>query len=333
MSNFQNEFSWSPSRHRMFDSCKRQYYFNYYGSWGGWDKDADAQTQLLYRLKKITTVPQLVGTVVHDAISNALNALKLGRDILPFAVETYAQNLFRQHLQESADHLWRYSASRYTNLFEHYYNEPFTETDQNKSANHISTSLNAFFASKAYATLQSAHPEDYLTIEDLTDFTLANACADSGQVSTKIWVVLDVAIRRDKSVYIFDWKTGRERQADRHQLAVYALYATSQWDVPLPDLQLQDIYLQTNTERTLHLSPDDLDQTRIFVTESVQKMRALLDDPEQNTASQDTFPMTTNTHLCTTCPFKAVCYPDDRPARQSTSQPDTEQDPVQLSLF
>ena len=220
MSNFQNEFSWSPSRHRMFDSCKRQYYFNYYGSWGGWDKNADAQTQLLYRLKKITTVPQLIGTVVHDAISNTLNALKLGRDILPFAVETYAQNLFRQHLQESKDHHWRYSASRYTNLFEHYYNEPFTETDQVDSTNHISTSLNAFFASDAYTTLQTARPEDYLTIEDLKDFTLAN---------TKIWVVLDVAIRRDKSVYIFDWKTGRERQADRHQLAVYALYATSQW--------------------------------------------------------------------------------------------------------
>ena len=324
MSNFQNEFSWSPSRHRMFESCKRQYYFNYYGSWGGWNKDADAQAQLLYRLKKITTVPQLVGTVVHDAISNVLKALKLGRDIHPFAVETYAQNLFHQHLQESRDHLWRYSASQYTNLFEHYYNESFTETDRTNSANHISTSLNAFFASNAYATLQSAHPEDYLTIEELADFTL---------VDTKIWVVLDIAIRRGELVYIFDWKTGRERQADRHQLAVYALYATSQWGVALPDLQLQDIYLQTNTERTLDLSPDDLDQTRIFVTESVQKMRALLDDPEQNTAQQDAFPMTTNTHLCTTCPFKAACYPDERPPTQPTPQSTEQQDPVQLSLF
>ena len=320
MSNFQNEFSWSPSRHRMFESCKRQYYFNYYGSWGGWNKHADAQTQLLYRLKKITTVPQLVGAVVHDAISHALRALQVGRPIHPSDIETYAQKVFHQHLLVSKKQRWRYSASQYTNLFEHYYNEPFTETDQNKSANHISTSLNAFFASDAYATLQSARPEDYLTVEKLTSFVLAD---------TKIWVVLDVAIRRNKSVYIFDWKTGRERQADRHQLAVYALYATSQWGVALSNLQLQDIYLQTNTEQTLDLSPDDLDQTRIFVTESVQKMRALLNDPEQNTASQDTFPMTTNTHLCTTCPFKAVCYPNDRPA----TQPTTEQDPVQLSLF
>ncbi len=321
MSNFQNEFSWSPSRHRMFESCKRQYYFNYYGSWGGWKKDADAQTRLLYRLKKITTVPQLVGTVVHNAISKAL---KLGRDTLPFAVETYAQNLFGQHLQESEEHLWRYSASQYTNLFEHYYNEPFSETDRINSANHISTSLKAFFASNACATLQSARPEDYLTIEKLTSFVLAD---------TKIWVVLDVAIRLGDSVYVFDWKTGRERQADRHQLAVYALYATSQWGVALSDLQLKDIYLQTNTEQTLDLSPNDLDQTRIFVTESVQKMRALLDDPEQNTASQDAFPMTTNTHLCTTCPFKAVCYPHETPTSPTTSQPTTEQDPVQLSLF
>ncbi len=316
MPNFQNEFSWSPSRHRVFESCQRQYYYHYYGSWGGWYSDADAQTQLLYRLKKMTTVPQLVGTVVHEAIHQVVRALQLGRRVFPSAVETYAQNLFDQHLGDSEQQYWRHAPSKYTHLFEHYYNEPISETARVNAANRIATSLETFFASEAYATLQSVRAEHYLGIEDLTSFTLAK---------TKIWVVLDVAVRRGKSVSVFDWKTGREREADRRQLAVYALYAISQWGVALSDLLLQDMYLHTNTARTVALSSDDLDQTRAFVVEDIQKMRALLDDPDQNTASQDAFPMTSNTHLCATCPFKAVCYPREKPTPQ--------QDPVQLSLF
>ena len=180
----------------------------------------------------------------------------------------------------------------------------------------VAASLQTFFASDAYATLQSVLPEHYLSIEKLADFALGE---------TKIWVVLDVAIRYGKSVLIFDWKTGRERASDRHQLAVYALYAASQWGIALSDLHLRDVYLQTNTASSVHLSPDDLAQTRIFVAESIQKMRALLDDPDQNTASQDAFPMTPHTHQCTTCPFKAACYPHATPTPREA--------PTQLSLF
>lgn len=313
---FQNEFSWSSSRHRMFEACKRQYYFNYYGSWGGWEQDADAHAQLLYRLKKMTTVPQLIGTVVHEAIKQVLKALQVGRGVSPQAVETYAQNLFDQHLRDSEQQHWRRAPSRYTNLFEHYYGEPLSAAARMQAVKRVTASLQTFFASDAYATLQSVLPEHYLSIEELADFALGE---------TKIWVVLDVAIRYGKSVLIFDWKTGRERESDRHQLAVYALYAASQWGIALSDLHLRDVYLQTNTASSVHLSPDDLAQTRIFVDESIQKMRALLDDPDQNTASQDAFPMTSHTHQCTTCAFKAACYPHTTPTPTEA--------PTQLSLF
>ena len=38
---FKNDFSWSFSRDSAFNTCKRKYYYSYYGSWGGWNKDAD----------------------------------------------------------------------------------------------------------------------------------------------------------------------------------------------------------------------------------------------------------------------------------------------------
>ena len=52
MSTFKNEFSWSISRDRVFQTCPRQYYFNYYGYWDGWETGAPAKTRQIYILKQ-----------------------------------------------------------------------------------------------------------------------------------------------------------------------------------------------------------------------------------------------------------------------------------------
>ena len=45
----ENEFSWSISRARTFKDCPRKYWFHYYGSWGGWEPDADPEARELYQ--------------------------------------------------------------------------------------------------------------------------------------------------------------------------------------------------------------------------------------------------------------------------------------------
>ena len=51
MTELTNEFSWSKSRDEIFQTCPRQYYFNYYGYWGGWQKDAPERIRQIYLLK------------------------------------------------------------------------------------------------------------------------------------------------------------------------------------------------------------------------------------------------------------------------------------------
>jgi len=36
-----NEFSWSRTRDNVFQECRRRYYYQYYGAWGGWDVNSD----------------------------------------------------------------------------------------------------------------------------------------------------------------------------------------------------------------------------------------------------------------------------------------------------
>ena len=53
MAELKNKLTWSASRHGTFSYCKRQYWWGYYGSWGGWNRDAPAQAREAYMLKNL----------------------------------------------------------------------------------------------------------------------------------------------------------------------------------------------------------------------------------------------------------------------------------------
>ena len=72
MSTFKNEFSWSISRDRVFQICPRQYYFNYYGYWGGWENNAPQRIKQIYVLKQLKNRYMWAGAKVHDCIEHTL---------------------------------------------------------------------------------------------------------------------------------------------------------------------------------------------------------------------------------------------------------------------
>ena len=61
-----NDFSWSRSRDGAFHDCRRKYYYQYYGAWGGWDPAAAPEVRRLYVLKQLQSRQQWVGRAVHD---------------------------------------------------------------------------------------------------------------------------------------------------------------------------------------------------------------------------------------------------------------------------
>ena len=63
-----HELSWSASRARMFQKCRRRYYLQYYLAWKGWDRQASDERQRAYLLKKMTRMPMLAGDALHRAL-------------------------------------------------------------------------------------------------------------------------------------------------------------------------------------------------------------------------------------------------------------------------
>ena len=82
MSTFKNQFSWSISRDRVFKTCPRQYYFNYYEYWGGWEINAPRRVRQIYVLKKLINRYMWAGAKVHDCIERTLTNLQRGISVL-----------------------------------------------------------------------------------------------------------------------------------------------------------------------------------------------------------------------------------------------------------
>src|SRR5512138_3464475 len=72
MAQLTNDFTWSKSRHEKFEECLRAYYYQYYGSWGGWEAAHGSEVRELYVLKKLSSRWQWAGSVVHDALKQLL---------------------------------------------------------------------------------------------------------------------------------------------------------------------------------------------------------------------------------------------------------------------
>ena len=76
MPDLKNEFSWSKSREDCFRRCPRQYFFTYYGSWGGWDKRAPERTRAIYIYKQLQSRQQWIGATVHNCLRWVLATLR-----------------------------------------------------------------------------------------------------------------------------------------------------------------------------------------------------------------------------------------------------------------
>ena len=72
MAELTNEFAFSWSRHKIFYECPRKLYWQYYGSWGGWEDEAPASARLAYRLKNIKNLTMLVGETFHEELAEIL---------------------------------------------------------------------------------------------------------------------------------------------------------------------------------------------------------------------------------------------------------------------
>jgi len=300
---FANKFSWSNSREKLFRTCLRAYWWRYYGHWGGWSYSASAESRIAYRLGKMDSLPTWAGSIVHDIIQEAIEALRDHSTPIEFEeLRTKARNQLRIGWVESRDGHWIRRPKQCVNLREHYFgdSEALNREGTEAIAERIYTALRGFCSGPYPNLLARLSPEDFRNVEALDSLLIDEQT---------VYVKPDLAFIHpdDGLLWLVDWKTGRPRIEDDLQLATYALFAQNKWGSEPSEVRGVLSYLSTGEERRVELSAPALDEAREKIRRSMAEMRALLHDPEDNVGLREDFPQTDDKHRCQRCNFRQFC--------------------------
>jgi hypothetical protein len=302
---FTNDFSWSKSRHDKLQECPRSYYLYYYRSWGGWESGAPEEARELYLLKKLGNRYTWAGSVVHDAIKDALLDWRAGRPVEPGKVEARALELMRKDFRYSREKAYRTQKYRktFTGLVEHEYDEAVPDEAWKQNAETVRSALGWFFRSRWPALAQGLKPAQWLEVDagaDFSTFTLNGV---------KVFAIPDFAyLEADGSPVVVDWKTGKARDGYDEQVLGYALYVTQRYRLPLEKVRASLVYLNDGVEQQVQVDRDAVEGFKVRFSESVARMRSLLADPVSNTPKDESsFPRTEDLTACVRCAFRRPC--------------------------
>jgi hypothetical protein len=300
MSELKNDFSWSKSRDEVFRKCPRQYYFQYYGSWGGWKTDCDQRTREIYVLKQLQSRSMWAGSKVHDCIKRALENLRRGIKPMPEkeAIDATLASMRNDFANSRRGDYWKNPKT--CGFFEHEYKLNLSKSAWKETADHAVKCLQTFYQSDVYKRIQELSSDQWLETEEFSSFQLE---------STKIHVVLDFSYRdTNGDIVIYDWKTGRsDSERNDVQLACYSYYATQKWAVDAEKVKTIEFNLASGRAYNYSLIGKGLESILHHIRGSIRDMKMLLDNPETNQANEDRFAFTTQDTTCNYCNYRKVC--------------------------
>ncbi|MCQ2396868.1 MAG: PD-(D/E)XK nuclease family protein [Lentisphaeria bacterium] len=311
-----NDLTWSVSRSRLFRSCQRAYYYQYYGAWGGWDPKAPERARLLYILKQMTSFPLWGGAIVHDVIKDCLIEFQ-SRRVLPelSALQEAARAKLNAGWKQSRSKAWQQDPKRNANLFEHYYAQDGEQVPPEEIAAlraKVFDALESFRNCEILTNIEHLDATQWGTIDTLTNFVVGELPAQENApaLPLKIWCALDFSyMDNDGILHIVDWKTGTEHRDElRLQLACYALFAMHTYKLPLEKISLEGVFLNDGGRlSTYEIKNESIVSGKDQILNSALAMRAKLRDPVENLAEEDDFLCTTNPAFCATCPYQQIC--------------------------
>jgi hypothetical protein len=299
MKPLKNEFSWSKTRDEIFNTCQRKYYYRHYGSWGGWNDEADERTKKLYHLGKLQSRQMWAGSVVHNSIKSTLENIKNGeKSIDKQKVIDETIEIMRGDFKSSkSGYYWKNAKT--CALFEHEYEIEVPDNEWKNNANHVKKCLNNFFDSDVFDSICQLAEEQWLEVEKFSSFMLGDL---------KIWLSLDFSFKEGGKVYIYDWKTGKlDDDPNKLQPLCYCLYAVNAWKVRPEDVKMMEFYLSNKELREYILTDTELNKFIQYVQSASENMTALLDDKEANMAMEERFGFTENERECDYCNYQKVC--------------------------
>lgn len=279
---------WSSSRYDTFSTCRRQYYYQYYGK-----HDREYPRQRIDALKGLVSVPLTVGTVVHDVVAAILQ--RLLKSASDFDMSRFG-DFVRQRVERTCQ------TERFFEV--HYAHAEAVRPEDLLPAS--DACLRAFLDSDRFAWVrdEALSPGNEWLVEP-------PGYGETRLDGMKAYCKVDFLFVVGGRTVILDWKTGKHDD-DKHgrQLLAYSAWAASQLEARPEDIEAVVAYLQpAYDEVTLRPTADQLAALIERVRAQLEEMRGLCADVEQNVPrDKDAFPMVEGRPaVCGHCNFKELC--------------------------
>jgi hypothetical protein len=282
MGEFHPGMSWSLSRQRLFERCRRAYFLHYYAAAGS---EEDASVAGLRHCKHTLTVDQWLERTVQAFI---------GEQLIKQSTPATEAQLARQ-MREAARRSQRRIAQGQT---KDRLDSAATERLISQACDSAAQAISRWRRSAMLGALLAEPRPHWKPIETIASFALGDLT---------IWCRFDAAFSRgDGNLMVINWRLRRPRNRDAARMLT--LMAARRW-------QIQPDRIRVCTEPLLDDAPPQFDvfsaaelvdmQDRIL--NSAAEMRSCMDDVTADIASEDAFALTENPATCATCRFRSVC--------------------------
>ncbi|MDD5194258.1 MAG: PD-(D/E)XK nuclease family protein [Candidatus Omnitrophica bacterium] len=298
-----SELSWSYSRDRLFLECRRAYYYHYYASWGGWEREASDLSKKAYLLRNIQNLDAWIGDIVHQVIKWILENQIQGNTVLHDEAINKTKQMFLKTWEQSRGKLWVNNVKHNLNLFEHYYNRELSRGFLAEKLVKAQRSITNIYSCGLLETISGLSKDCILRVDELDSFDFEGI---------KIFAVPDFAIKNELYT-LYDWKTGKPTDKDALQLSCYTLYAHDKWKATIDNIQLVPVYLAQEEVSLNPIKALKTEEVKTYIRSSISEMKSCLKDASANIADIDKLPKTNDGWRCKNCRFQEICVPGQKP--------------------
>jgi len=284
---FTSILGWSISRYELFDTCKRQYFYQYYPKFV-----KDIPQYKIAKLKGLTTLAMETGTAVHDCMEALLARLQKSDS-----------SINEEKFFKFADDKLREYATNKT-FIEIYYKQ--TESlNIDAASEKVKACLDNFINSPCYSWLYMK------AMTNKTGWMIEPPGYGETRINgMKAYCKMDFLFPVGDEVYILDWKTGAKDQAKHAaQLMGYAVAANSNFSIPWNRIFPKIVYLYPQYDE-FEISFGEAELKAFFETIRIQteEMQSFCKNVDQNIPKDiSEFPSSPQPGLCRHCKFQELC--------------------------
>ncbi|MGZ9585445.1 PD-(D/E)XK nuclease family protein [Paenibacillus marinisediminis] len=295
------DWSWSPSRHNLFQECRRKYYYHYYAAHNGWYMDAPPMARQAYRLKQMTNLYLVFGESVHKLAEEAVKLYhNYGRVMDVEEMKRRIRALLNQAYKDSRDvEAWKLQPKQRTMLQEMYYYGGLLDSTKDTIKRRIPILAERLLGSDSMQHYMNADGCHLVELEQLNTIDLGD---------TMVYVKLDFMYRQAGRYIIVDWKTGQEDERNDTQLRLYGWYVHEHYGVPYEHIDIRTEYLLSGQCKVDVVAEEEMEHLVAYAEQSIAAMRGYMQDTALNAPKEmQFFEVTDDERKCRRCSFREMC--------------------------